>query len=152
MQWVIQETVACEILIAVSAMTAVPQNQTQNNNNLQTQNNGYGGRRTGSFITDCGRCGKSHMSKACCVYGQSCRGRGGPDTSSLSVALADLSSVLWWSHPRWGFCTIAISGPCLRGLFGLIVQIFSPCFFWWVSQTGFYWTQGPWHQLSQLNH
>ena len=76
MQRVIQETIACEILIAVSAMTAVPQNQTQNNNNHQTQNNGYGGRHTGSFITDCGRCGKSHMSNACFVYGQSCRGCG----------------------------------------------------------------------------
>ena len=75
-QQVIQETVAREIQLAVSAMTAVPQNQRQNSNNFQTRNNGYGGRRAGSFITDCGRCGKSHMSNACFAYGQSCRGCG----------------------------------------------------------------------------
>ena len=43
---VIQQTVACEIQPAVSAMPAVPQNPRQNNNHFQTQNNGYGVGRT----------------------------------------------------------------------------------------------------------
>ena len=40
-QQVIQETVAHEIQLAVSAMTAVPQNQRQNSSKFQTRNNGY---------------------------------------------------------------------------------------------------------------
>ena len=85
LQQVIQESVAREIQIAISAITAVPQRQNNFcNNNNQSRNNGYGGgsprngggSRSGTYITDCPRCGKSHMSNACFAFGQTCRGCG----------------------------------------------------------------------------
>ena len=85
LQQVIQESVAREIQIAISAITAVPQRQNNFRDNYnQTRNNGYGGgsprngggSRSGTYITDCPRYGKSHMSNACFAFGQTCRGCG----------------------------------------------------------------------------
>ena len=62
------------------------QRQTRNytsNSESQKVKNGYecgsnsgGGSSSGIYKTDFDRCGKSHMSTACCAYGRTCRGYG----------------------------------------------------------------------------
>ena len=82
------------------------QRQTRNytsNSGSQKVKNGYecgsnicGGSSSGLCVTDWDRCGKSHMSSACCAYGRTCRGCGrlGTIGPAVSLVVLDLGLVM----------------------------------------------------------